>query len=174
MKRIIRNIEGFNALLVQIPHGRHQTTELFQHLRRSFPRSSDPKPVVLLGLVAIISTSDDLPRETLEVVGALVVRGVLYGVLCFELLQHEVGKAIDTVEDPECHKGLHHVQIELREVDIQVQQSLPKERVKGQLEPLKEIVFVYGHMAGGRPSSLVGWPREPKLHKIRDLIEFPD
>ena len=109
MKRIIRNIERFNALLVKIPHGRHQTTELFQHLRRRFPRTFDPKPVVLPGLVAIIPTSDDLPRETLEVVGALVVRGVLYGVLCSELLQHEVGEEIGTVEDQECHKGLHHV-----------------------------------------------------------------
>ena len=77
---------------------------------------------------------------------------------------------VDAVEDSECDQGLHHIQVELRKADVQVQQSLPKERVKGQLEPLEKVVPVHCDIAGRRPSRLVRWPREPKLHEIRDLI----
>ena len=46
--------------------------------------------------------------------------------------------------------------------------------MKGQLEPLKEIVPVYSQVAEKKSSRLVKWPRETKLYKIRDLIEFQD
>ena len=94
--------------------------------------------------------------------------------MCSELVEREVGEAVDTVEDPQQHQGLHCVQIKLREAKVQVQQSLPKERVKRRLEPLEEEVPVHGHMTGGRSGWLIGWLRESKLHIIRDLIKFPD
>ena len=50
------------------------------------------------------------------------------------------------IEDPECQQGLHRIRVELREANIQVQQSLPKERVKGQPEPFKEVVPIYNHV----------------------------
>ena len=61
------------------------------------------------------------------------------------ILQHEVREGVDAIKDSECHQGLHRVQIELREANVQIQQCLPKERVKGQSEPLEEVVLVYGH-----------------------------
>ena len=87
-------------------------------MRRRLPRTSGPKPVVLPGFITVILTSNDLPRETLEVVKAFVIWGVLHGVVCSKLLQREVGEAIDTVNDPECNQGLHRVWIKLREADI--------------------------------------------------------
>ena len=62
---------------------------------------------------------------------------------------------VNAIEDPKCHQGLHRIRVELREADVQVQQSLPKEWVKGQPEPFKKVVPIYGHMAGGRLSRLV-------------------
>ena len=128
---------------------------------------------MFLGLVTVIPTSYDLLGEALEVVRALAFQGVLHGILRSELLQCEVEEMVDAVEDLECHQGLHCIQVELREADIQVQQSLPKERVKRQPKSFKKVVLYTATWLGGR-SRLVRWPREPKLHKIRDLIEFPD
>ena len=120
MKRVVRDLECFDALPVQVPRGRHRATELIRHLGRSFPRTSSLEPVVFPSIVAFILTRDDLPREALEVVGALTVQGVLHGILCSKLLQREVGEVIDVVEDPECNQVRHHIRVELREADVQI------------------------------------------------------
>ena len=142
-------------------------------LEKRFPHSFDPEPIVFLGLIVVIPTNDDLPGKTLEVIGAFIVWGIHHGIVCSELLLHEVREAINAVKDPECYQGLHRIRIELREADVQVQQCLPEEWVKRQPEPLEEVVPVHGHIAWRRPSRLVGWPAEPKLHIIRDLVELP-
>ena len=120
-----------NALMyyIQVLCGWHRTLELLQHLRRSFPGTSSPEPVVLPSFIAVIPTNDDLLGETLEIVRALAIRGVLHGVVSSKLLQRKVEEAVDVVEDLECHQGLHRIRVELRETDVQVQQSLPKEWV---------------------------------------------
>ena len=94
--------------------------------------------------------------------------------MCSELLQREVREAVDVVEDPERHQGLHRVQIQLREADVQIQQRLPKEQVKRHPKPLEKIVPVYGHVARRRSTRLVGWPWKPKLHIIKDMIKLPE
>ena len=104
--------------------------KLLQHLRRGFPRTPSPKPKVFLGLIVIILTSDDLPRKTLDVIWAFTVWRILHGIVCSEVVQSEVREAVDAVKDPERHQGLHRIQVELREADVQVQQWLPEERVK--------------------------------------------
>ena len=86
MKCVICDLKRFDALLVQVPCGQHRTLKLLQNLRRSFPRTSGLKPVVLLGLIAVIPTNDDLLRETLDVVIAFVIWGVLHGIVHLELL----------------------------------------------------------------------------------------
>ena len=55
-------------------------------LKEGLRTPPSPKPIVFLGLIAVIPTSDDLPGETLEVVGAFAIRGVLHGLLRLELL----------------------------------------------------------------------------------------
>ena len=61
------------------------------------------QPVVFLGLVNVVSTSNDLPRKTLEIIGVFIVRGVLHSIMSSELLQREVREAVDAVKDPERH-----------------------------------------------------------------------
>ena len=90
-------------------------------LEGDFPCTSGPEPIVFLGLIAVIPTSDDLPEKTLEVVGAFTIRGILHSIVCSELLQHEVREAVDVVKDPKRYQRLHHVRIELRQADIQIQ-----------------------------------------------------
>ena len=78
-------------------------------MRRGFPRTFGPEPIVFLGLIVVIPTSDDLPRKALEVVGAFTIGGILHGIVCSEFLQCEVREVVDAVKDPECYQGLHHV-----------------------------------------------------------------
>ena len=70
-----------------------------------------PKPIVLSGLIAVVPTSNDLSRKTLEIVGAFAVWRVLQGVVYSELLQREVREAVDMLKDPERYQGLHRVRI---------------------------------------------------------------
>ena len=96
------------------------STDLLNSLvpEEGFPCTFGPKPVVFPGLVVVVPTSDDLPRKTLEVIGAVAVWGVLHNIVCSKLLQREVRKAVDVVKDPECYQGLHYVRIQLGEADI--------------------------------------------------------
>ena len=118
MECIIRDLEHFNVLLAQVPCGRYESPKLFQHLRRGFPCISDPEPIVLLGLIAVILTSDDLPGETLEIIEAFTIWGVLHNIVCSKLLQHEVEEVVNVVKDPECHQRLHCLWVELREANV--------------------------------------------------------
>ena len=67
---------------------------------------------------------------------------------------------------------MDHIRIQLREANIQVKQSFPKERIEGQPESLSEVVLVESNVPGGRSSRLVSRPQELKLHVIRDLIHI--
>ena len=100
-------------------------------MERGLPHIFDPKLAVFPGLVVIIPTCDDMPGKTLEIVGVVVVQGVLHSVLCPELLQREVEETVDMIEEPERYQGLHHIQIQLSEADVQIQQCLPEERGGG-------------------------------------------
>ena len=94
--------------------------------------------------------------------------------LCPEFLEPKVGETVDMVEDPQHRQGLHCIQVKLREADVQVQQGLPEERGKRQLEPLEEVVPCTRPRDRGWSSWLIGWVEDSKLHIIRDLIKFPD
>ena len=67
---------------------------------RGFPRTSDREPVVLQGRITVVLTSNDLPREALEIARAFIVRGVLCCVLCSKLLERKFREVIDAVVDP--------------------------------------------------------------------------
>ena len=124
-------------------------TKGLQHLGRDFPCASDPEPVAFPGLITVVPTNNDLPREVLEVVRALAIWGVLYRMLCSEFLEPKVGETVDMIEDPQHRQGLHCIQVKLREADVQVQQGLPEERGKRQPEPLEEVVLVHDDVIGG-------------------------
>ena len=115
---IVQDPDLLDELLVKVPSGQHRASELPQHLRRK--RTSSPKPVVFLGLVAVVPTTDNLPGKTLKVIGDVTVRGVLHGIVCSELLHGEVREAVDAVKDPERYQGLHRVRIELGEANVQI------------------------------------------------------
>ena len=66
-----------STLLSQVPRGRHDPSKLCQLTRVPFPRTSGPEPVVLPGLHAVVSTGDDTPFKTLEVIRFVTVGGVL-------------------------------------------------------------------------------------------------
>ena len=109
MENIVCDHECLNTLLIQVPWGWYESPKLLQHLRRGFSGTSGPKPIVFLGFIAVILTSDDLPRKTLEVIGAFTIWEILHGKVFSEFLQHEVGEAIEAVKDPECYQGLHRL-----------------------------------------------------------------
>ena len=92
-------------MFAEVSCGRHGPSKLLEHLRRGLPRTSGQKLIVFLGLVVVIPASDDLTRKTLEIIGAIIVWGVLHGILCSELLHHEVREMVDPVEDPERYQG---------------------------------------------------------------------
>ena len=78
-------------------------------MRRGFPHTLSQELVVFLGLIDVILTSDDLPRKTLEVIRTFTVRGILHDLVCSELLQCEVGEAVDVIKDPKSYQGLHRI-----------------------------------------------------------------
>ena len=80
--------------------------------------------------------------EALEVIRAIIVGGVIHYVRRSKLLHREVGEAKQSVEDPKHHQGLHCIRAQLWKADIHVQQHFPDEWVKGQVEPLNEIIPV--------------------------------
>ena len=86
-----------DILFSQIPRERHDPPKLLELPGMRFPRTSGPKPVILLGLYAVISTYNDVPLETLEVVRVVTVEGVLHYVSCSELLHCDVGEVKQAV-----------------------------------------------------------------------------
>ena len=81
LKSIIRDRECLDALLIQVPSGWHGPPKLFYYLKRGFLCTSGLKPIVFPGLIVVILTSDDLPKKTLEIVGAFAVWGVLHSIV---------------------------------------------------------------------------------------------
>ena len=74
---LVGNCGLIGTLPPQVPRGRHDPTKFSQLARVPFPRTPCPEPEVFPSLHAVIPAGDDTPFKTLEVVGVVVVGGVL-------------------------------------------------------------------------------------------------
>ena len=98
LEALIGHLGRLDTLLSQIPRGRHDPPKFFKHLGMHFPRTSDPKPVILPGLHTVVPAGNNVPLKTLDVIRTVAVRGVLHRVSRMELLHYEVGEAEQLVE----------------------------------------------------------------------------
>ena len=67
LESIVRDPDWLDALFAEVPYGRYEPAKLLEHLRRGFPRTFGPKPIVFPGLIVVIPASDDLTEKTLKI-----------------------------------------------------------------------------------------------------------